>query len=357
MLIPLLRAKKAIIIGDQQQLPPVINPILYDEEKIDLEERFISENELFCHSFFERLYENAPDSCKKMLDTQYRMPEVIGNAISLLFYNNKLKNGPNTKEKKPILFESNLSFINYDGDNFYHEIKENKEISNVKEAIAVVSLISSIRKRDHKCSIAIITPYKGQKRLISNTLISYGIHFRLENIMVDTIDSFQGSEADIVIFCTTRSIYPTLFFKDTRRINVALSRAKRELIILGKMQYFYSFRKSDSCLPALADYIKKNGSVLSSINCSFLKCNIGKPKQNEKILSLNSISLPSNYFMIDIDNSSIQAKIEEYYSHGDFLNPLEVVKKSSKYILHKKGFAQFRAAQGLNLSACLCRLL
>ena len=78
MLIPLVRAKKAVIIGDQRQLPPVINPILYDEEKIDLEERAISENDLFCHSFFERLYDNAPDSCKVMLDTQFRMPSVIG---------------------------------------------------------------------------------------------------------------------------------------------------------------------------------------------------------------------------------------------------------------------------------------
>ncbi len=61
--------------------------------------------------------------------------------------------------------------------------------------------------------------------------------------------------------------------------------------------------------------------------------------------------------MIDIDNSTIQAKIEEYYNNGDFLNPLEVVKKSSKYILHKNGFAQFRAAQELNLSSCLCCII
>lgn len=142
MLIPLVRAKKAVIIGDQRQLPPVINPILYDEERIDLEERAISENDLFCHSFFERLYDNAPDSCKVMLDTQYRMPAVIGTAISDLFYGGKLKNGAGTECKKPVLFRGNLTFINFDGNKNYCENKDkyNKQITNKTEANAVMSL-------------------------------------------------------------------------------------------------------------------------------------------------------------------------------------------------------------------------
>lgn len=357
LLIPLVRAKKAVIIGDQRQLPPVINPILYDEERIDLEERAISENDLFCHSFFERLYDNAPDSCKIMLDTQFRMPAVIGTAISKLFYDGRLKNGNGTENRAPVLFNSNLTFINYDGDRSYRENKNAyKQISNDVEAKAVVSLVMKVREVDKDCKIAVITPYKGQKRLISNTLIRSGIRYKLDNIYVDTIDSFQGSEADVVLFCTTRAVNPTLFFKDTRRLNVALSRARRELIILGRLGYFYKYKRNESCLPGLADYIKKNGSVVPATQCAFFRNTKTKTKSKELLLAIEDISIPSRYYLEEIDDLEIQSKIEEYYNNGDFLQPILVEKTSSGYLL-KDCFTQFKAAQELNLSECLCRMI
>ena len=358
MLIPLVRAKKAVIIGDQRQLPPVINPILYDEERIDLEERAVSENDLFCHSFFERLYDNAPDSCKVMLDTQYRMPDIIGTAISDLFYGGRLKNGAGTEEKKPVLFDGNLIFINFDGDKKYCENKDeyNKQITNLAEAHAAVSLVMSVRAKDPSCKIAVITPYKGQKRLISNTFVKSGIHYQIDNIYVDTVDSFQGSEADVVVFCTTRAVHPTLFFKDTKRLNVALSRAKRELIILGRMGYFYKFRKNESCLPALADYIKKNGTVVKADQCEAIHEPIRKPKAKELLLSLDDISLPTAYYMEEQNRTAVQERIDEYYKNGDFIRSLTVKRTSSGYIL-KGNFEQFRAAQELDITECLCSVV
>ena len=357
LLIPLVRAKKAVIIGDQCQLPPVINPILYDEEKIDLEERVVSENELFRHSFFERLYNNAPDSCKIMLDTQYRMPEVLGTVISKLFYDGKLKNGTGTATREPVLFDSNITFVNYDGDSRYHEKKDgNKQITNLIEAKAAVSLVMSIRKKDPNCEIAVITPYKGQKRLISNSLLNAGIHYQIEKISVDTVDSFQGSEADVVVFCTTRAIQPTLFFKDTRRLNVALSRAKRELIILGRMSYFYRYNRSESCLPSLAEYIQKNGAVISSKQCAEVRTKVIANKAKERLLSMDEISLPTAFYMEEQDNASVDKKMEEFSKHGDFLHPLIVEFTTRGYIL-KEGFAQFRAAQELSITECLCKVV
>ena len=356
LLIPLVRAKKAVIIGDQRQLPPVINPILYDEEKIDLEERAISENDLFCHSFFERLYDNAPESCKVMLDTQFRMPAVIGTAISKLFYDCKLKNGNGTEERTPVLFESNLTFIDFDGNSAYHEQKNiSKQLTNEAEANAAVSLVMRIRELNKDVKIAVITPYKGQKHLISNLLIKSGVHFQLDNIYVDTIDSFQGSEAEVVLFCTTRAITPTLFFKDTRRLNVALSRAKKELIILGRLSYFYKYKRNESCLPGLADYIKENGNVVPSCKCSFIKNTNNKERTKDILVSLDCISLPSKYYMEEINDSEFKAKIDEYYENGDFLEPFLVRKTSSGYELNGC-FSQYKAAQELNLTECICRL-
>ena len=278
------------------------HPILYDEERIDLEERAISENDLFCHSFFERLYDNAPDSCKIMLDKQFRMPAVIGTAISKLFYGGRLKNENGTENRAPVLFNSNLTFINYDGDRSYHENKNAyKQISNDAEAKAVVSLVTKVREVDKDCKIAVITPYRGQKRLISNTFIRAGIHYQLDNIYVDTVDSFQGSEADVVLFCTTRAVTPTLFFKDTRRLNVALSRARRELIVIGRLGYFYKYKRNESCLPGLADYIKKNGKVVPASNCAFLGEIKTKTKSKELLLAIEDISIPSTYYLKEIE--------------------------------------------------------
>ena len=263
MLIPLLRAKKAIIIGDQNQLPPVINPLLYDEEKIELEDRAISENELFEHSFFERLFENAPDACKGMLDTQYRMPAVIGSIISNLFYDGELKNGSGTESRQPVLFSTNLSFVDYGKCDDYTEEKDaDNSVINRKEAFEAFKLVNRIKQKEPECKVAVITPYRGQKRLIRDAFEQCKIDISDRKIEIDTIDAFQGSEADIVVFCTTRARKRTVFFQDSKRINVALSRARRELIILGNLQYFYKYDRDKSCLPALADYISKRGNIV-----------------------------------------------------------------------------------------------
>ena len=224
------------------------------------------------------------------------------------------------------------------------------------EAKAVVSLVTKVREVDKDCKIAVITPYRGQKRLISNTFIRAGIHYQLDNIYVDTVDSFQGSEADVVLFCTTRAVTPTLFFKDTRRLNVALSRARRELIVIGRLGYFYKYKRNESCLPGLADYIKKNGKVVPASNCAFLGEIKTKTKSKELLLAIEDISIPSTYYLKEIDDSEIQSKIDEYYNYGDYLQPILVEKTSSGYLL-KECFTQFKAAQELNLSECLCRMI
>jgi len=356
LLIPLIRAKKAVIIGDHRQLPPVINPILYDAERIELDERAVSENELFCHSMFERLYNNAPATNKIMLTTQYRMPSVIGSAISRLFYNGELQNGEGTDNRIPVLFDSNLTFINFDDDKKYWEMKDkNKQITNLTEAQKVVSIVMNIRKKDSNCSIAVITPYKGQKRLISNTLIQSGVNYRRISISVDTVDSFQGSEADVVIFCTTRAVHTTLFFKDEKRLNVALSRARRELIILGCMSYLYKYKTEESCLPKLADYIKENGNVVNARNSNLLFNNTNTYDIKSFLVSIDDISLPISYYADEYSKNSVQEYIDEYYRYGDFLNPFIVKKNGNGYEL-VDGFEQFRAALELDFVECVCCL-
>lgn len=359
ILIPLLRAKKAVLIGDHKQLPPVINPVLLDQEKIDLEERDVAVNQLFHHSFFERVYSAAPEECKTMLDVQFRMPAVIGTAISQLFYDGQLKNGEGTQDRPPLFGKNNITFYDFDGDKDYQEDRVNGQLVNRREAAAVVGLVQEVRAKCPDCRIAVITPYKGQKRLIGNTLIQRGIHYTVDNIAVDTIDAFQGSEAEVVIFCTTRAVRPTLFFKDTRRINVALSRAQNDLIVLGRMSYFLKkYKETDSCLPALGRYIQQHGDVVKVRQIPFLQEGGGaKIVSSHRIVSLSEIQVPSDFYKLEPDQEKVQEKIREYYQLGDFRQPVRVLlDKSGGYIL-KTGYEQILAARELSIQECWISVL
>ena len=265
ILIPYIKAKKVVLIGDHKQLPPTVNTALFDDNKIEIDDRDVYEDQLFNESFFYRMFEGTPETNKCMLSVQYRMPAVIGTLISELFYNGEIKNGEETKTKKPIYFDSNINLIDMSNDEEYKEdVKNSVSVINQKEAEFVCSLISDIRKRvgRKKARIAVITPYKGQKRVIVNTLLNNGINISGNNLDVNTVDAFQGDEAEIVIFCSTRAKKPTKYFSDYRRINVALSRAKNELIVIGSQQYFYKYKDKDSILPKIADYIKDNGNII-----------------------------------------------------------------------------------------------
>ncbi len=250
VLIPLNKAKKLILIGDHKQLPPVIHPALYDAEKIELDDRQYFKKEVFDISFFEHEFKSCPDSNKTMLTTQYRMPPMIGTMISELFYDGKIENGRGTEKKHPLYFDTSISLIDMSKVHEYSE-KEEGSPTNEYEAQYVVYLIQSIRSICPKARIAVVTPYKGQKRVICSKLPQ-----KMDNnVVVDTVDSFQGDEAEVVIYCTTRANKKTPFFSDYRRLNVAFSRAKNELIIIASAKYLDRYDEKEPVHKVL-DYLR-----------------------------------------------------------------------------------------------------
>lgn len=254
ILIPLIRAKKAIIIGDQKQLPPTINSALTNEGEIELENREEFEENLFSQSFFGKLFDETSPKAKNMLRTQYRMPSTIGSLISKFFYDNELENGEICDFKESVYFNKNLVWL--DTSNIKNCFENtSKGIFNEKEIEIIFNLVENIRNSKIDNKIAIITPYKEQNRRLKK-------YFRnkFKNVVIDTIDSFQGDEADIVIFSTTRSRIRTNFFSTDERINVAFSRAKKNLVIVGSIKYFEKYGK-DSKMYKIAEYIKENGEI------------------------------------------------------------------------------------------------
>lgn len=259
ILIPLNKAKKCVIIGDHKQLPPTLNKALTDEEELEIEDREYCETELFEKSLFEKLFEEAPDYAKGMLKTQYRMPTSIGNMVSNFFYDEELENGENCRDKQPLFFEKNLNWL--DTSKIKNNMEDdNKSPFNLVEVNVIKDLIKSIRDKKIDSRIAVITPYKGQKREIKKALIKENL---MDKVFVDTVDSFQGDEADIVIFSVTRAKKKTEFFSKDARLNVAFSRAKKEFIIVGSIDYFVKKYGKESKLSKIAEFIKENGSVIT----------------------------------------------------------------------------------------------
>ncbi len=260
ILIPVLRAHKVILIGDHKQLPPTVDASLYDPEKVDYTDREYCQNELFTTSLFERLYEHCPDSNKRMLRTQYRMPAVLGNLISELFYGGDLENGPNTYEKEFPYFKAALNWLDMSYDVTYKENSENgRSPHNPREAEVVSKVVKGIRNKMPTERIAIITPYKGQLRELRSRFDLEHPEWR-SHTAINTVDAFQGDEADVVIFCTTRSQTQTAFFSDRARLNVAFSRARRELLIIGSLDYFADYGEENAVFH-VANYVKQHGRI------------------------------------------------------------------------------------------------
>jgi ATP-dependent RNA/DNA helicase IGHMBP2 len=222
--VSILKGEKLVLAGDHCQLPPTVKSV--DAAKNGLE-----------NTLLEKMVKMHPYSVN-LLDTQYRMNEKIMNYSSKVFYENKLlahesvKYGILNKEIEP------LQFIDTAGCGF-EEKKEGTSTSNLEEASFLINRIEGIFEEllgDTQPSIAIISPYK-QQILILNDLISKSetLNKFRSFISVNTIDSFQGQERDAVFISMTRSNQNCEigFLADTRRMNVAMTRAKKLLMVVG----------------------------------------------------------------------------------------------------------------------------
>lgn len=204
--IPL--AKKLILAGDPFQLPPTV---ISEEAKrmglnISLLETLIADN-FPVH----------------LLDTQYRMESVIAEFSNRYFYEGKLRSD------KPVLPDSNHAFF-YDtagADYAEQEDEHSASLYNLEELHFIQRLVDA--EGIDPGSAVFITPYNGQLQQAKDFFKD--VPFR----RFSTIDSFQGQEADVIILSLVRSNPDQQigFLNDYRRINVAMTRARRQLYIIG----------------------------------------------------------------------------------------------------------------------------
>lgn len=270
-MVPLSRSKKAVLVGDHQQLPPIVPQELinYCEDE-DLPTEYISK------SLFEILWDKAPEDHKVLLDTQYRSPDEIIRLISRSFYEGKYKSGDNKLSIGPVLpvFKSPVVCVDTSGlDNRYEKEKDCSYFNPLEAQISAEIVQFLLRSGIELNNIGIITPYNSQaeeiRRIISRSRLSVDEGWLQDNVA--TVDSFQGQEREVILFCFTRSNPAGRigFLSDLRRLNVTLTRVKQQLILIGDFDTLSSSRNHNfsDFIRALKEHFQSVGDFISADDC------------------------------------------------------------------------------------------
>lgn len=226
--IPILKAQKLVLAGDHCQLPPTIKSREAASKGLSI-------------TLMEKAAALYPETLT-LLEEQYRMHTNIMTFSSMIFYGNKLR--PNAGVAFQTLFPGDKPFLFIDTSGCgFDEKQEDSSISNTEEAAFALKHLKTYLEElvahydpENFPSIGIISPYQEQIKTLrpmieEDTLLSPF----LSNITVNTIDSFQGQEREIIYISLTRSNVEQQigFLSDIRRMNVAMTRARRKLVIIG----------------------------------------------------------------------------------------------------------------------------
>ena len=232
-LIPIVKGcRQLVLVGDHQQLPPTVVSRRAEDGGLN-------------RSLFERLIACGLTSC--MLTTQYRMHPVLREFPSARFYQNRLEDGCTSSERPaPAGFlwpdwDKPMAFVPVEGAE--EEDEEGKSRSNRDEAAKVVNVVVEMLAMGELTphEIGVVTPYNGQVRLLSDLFMQAGgreVGERFEGLEIKSVDGYQGREKEVIVFSTVRANDrgEVGFLSDYRRLNVAITRARRGLIVLGHPQ-------------------------------------------------------------------------------------------------------------------------
>lgn len=250
--IPIMKAERVIFAGDHCQLPPTIKS--YQAAKAGLS-----------ISLFEKaMRKNAAAS---LLKEQYRMNEVIMNFSNGYFYNGELSANKDVAQHNMFPGDTPLEFIDTAGTGYSESIDPETKSSFNEGEVSILQThlteyLSSLLaiNANEKYEVGIIAPYKAQIRLLKEKIVIDD--YEGTKININTIDGFQGQERDIIYISLVRSNEKGEigFLSNERRMNVAMTRARKKLVIIGDsaticQNAFYS---------KFLDYINEHGVYRSA---------------------------------------------------------------------------------------------
>lgn len=229
--IAIRKASRVILAGDHMQLPPTIK--CYEAAHNGLSK-----------TLMEKIVERKPEVVT-LLTTQYRMNEMIMKFSSDYFYNGLVQSAPDVKYRSILDVDTPVDWIDTGSieDGYEQSVNEGYGRFNKAEAILTLSQLKDYITRigkerllEERIDFGIITPYRAQVQLLRRLLKQDKELKPFRRLLtIDTVDGFQGRERDVIIISLVRSNEQGNigFLSDLRRMNVAITRARMKLIILG----------------------------------------------------------------------------------------------------------------------------
>jgi AAA domain/Protein kinase domain len=270
VLVPLSRAKKWILVGDTNQLPPTDEDLIRATEI--LAERELSKEDVV-ETLFQRMADNLPDHSQRMLKMQYRMIRPIGDLISTCFYRGELQSsdrrgleGYERIYDRPVVWldtgplgeQRRESAPGGQATSYANRVEAQLIVSNLGTLDkAIEYAMVKLPEGSDKLDVLVIAPYKSQVNELRRKVNLLPLkHLKVSAISVDSV---QGREADVAFFSVTRSnVEGRLGFLGSdywRRINVALSRARFGLVIVGDRSFVQG---TTGALRNVVDYIQQH---------------------------------------------------------------------------------------------------
>ena len=240
--IPMRRASRVVLAGDHCQLPPTVKSIAAMRAGLG-------------KTLMERIAENKPEVVT-LLKIQYRMNEEIMRFSSDWFYHGKVQSAPQIKYRSILDYDHAITWIDTSDKEPTDTIEEGEDLNfkeqfvgesfgriNKAEAeltlLTLAEYLTKIGKQrviDERIDVGIISPYRAQVQYLKRLIKKYEFFKPYRRLIsVNTVDGFQGQERDVILISLVRSNDEGQigFLKDLRRMNVAMTRARMKLIILG----------------------------------------------------------------------------------------------------------------------------
>ena len=258
--IPIRRVSRVILAGDHCQLPPTVKSIAALKGGLG-------------KTLMERIVENKPETVT-LLKMQYRMNEEIMRFSSDWFYGNQVESAPEVKYRSILDLDIPMSWIDTsswsESSTLFKEQFVGESFGRINKAEAELTLlvlekyfrkIGKERILDERLDVGIISPYRAQVQYLRRQLKKKEFFKPYRSLIsVNTVDGFQGQERDVIVISLVRDNADGSigFLRDLRRMNVAMTRARMKLIIVGNAATLGRHR----FYHALIEHVKEHGEFV-----------------------------------------------------------------------------------------------
>lgn len=372
---------KFVLVGDYKQLPAIAQQSAEEAAVNDLLLRNIGLEDCR-NSLFERLYKSSPDTCRSILHKQGRMHPAIAEFPNQTFYYREQLESvplPHQLEETPyeagltpqdsidqLLLERRMVFIPAEAPD--HLTCSDK--TNPNEARIVATLLGHIYRLtesrfDPNRTVGVIVPYRNQIAMIRKEIARLQLP-ALQDISIDTVERYQGSQRDIIIYSFTIQNFSQLNFLTAntfqegnflidRKLNVALTRARKQLLLTGNPHIL----GANITFYKLMEYIRLHNGYLETDALSFCRGDFTLPsyRKNWEVAD-GTYSLPPHFKQVFSELIAPPAQLEENetyyreataYGRSDFRTLPEEMSPSDfcqvyNYLYMRK---QYAAAQAL----------